>query len=88
MKLPKVTQLIFLMKAVLRGFPGGSVVKNPASAGDVGSIPDLGRPRVPWNHGAHAPQLLSLCLRARETRLLKTDCMPRAHALRQDKPPQ
>ena len=26
------------------GFPGSSVVKNlPASAGDVGSIPDLGR---------------------------------------------
>ena len=28
----------------LRGFPGGSVVKNPpANAGDVGSIPGLGR---------------------------------------------
>ena len=27
-----------------RGFPGGSVVKNlPASAGDTGSIPGLGR---------------------------------------------
>ena len=27
-----------------RGFPGGSVVKNPpANAGDVGSIPGLGR---------------------------------------------
>ena len=27
-----------------QGFPGGSVVKNlPASAGDTGSIPDLGR---------------------------------------------
>ena len=27
-----------------RGFPGGSVVKNPlANAGDTGSIPDLGR---------------------------------------------
>ena len=27
-----------------RGFPGGSVVKNPpANAGDVGSIPDLGK---------------------------------------------
>ena len=27
------------------GFPGGSVVKNPpANAGDVGSIPELGRP--------------------------------------------
>ena len=29
----------------LRGFPGGSVVKNlPANAGDMGSIPGLGRP--------------------------------------------
>ena len=28
----------------LWGFPGGSVVKNPpANAGDMGSIPDLGR---------------------------------------------
>ena len=28
----------------LEGFPGGSVVKNlPANAGDVGSIPGLGR---------------------------------------------
>ena len=27
------------------GFPGGSVVKNaPANAGDMGSIPGLGRP--------------------------------------------
>ena len=27
------------------GFPGGSVVKNPpANAGDMGSIPDPGRP--------------------------------------------
>ena len=27
-----------------RGFPGGSMVKNPpANAGDMGSIPDLGR---------------------------------------------
>ena len=26
-----------------RSFPGGSVVKTPASAGDMGSIPDLGR---------------------------------------------
>ena len=32
------------------GFPGGSVVKNlPASAGDMGSIPDLGRPHM-WQN--------------------------------------
>ena len=30
------------------GFPGGLVVKNPpANAGDMGSIPDLGRPNAP-----------------------------------------
>ena len=29
----------------MEGFPGGAVVKNlPANAGDVGSIPGLGRP--------------------------------------------
>ena len=26
-----------------RGFPGGSVVKNPCQVGDVGAIPGLGR---------------------------------------------
>ena len=32
------------------GFPGGSVAKNlPASAGEVGSISDLGRPRAGGN---------------------------------------
>ena len=33
------------------GFPGGSVVKNlPASAGDMGSIPDLRRSYTPWSN--------------------------------------
>ena len=33
------------MLKVLKGFPGGSVVKNlPANAEDVGSVPGLGRP--------------------------------------------
>ena len=32
----------------LRDFPGGSVVKNPpASAGDMGSSPGLGRSHMP-----------------------------------------
>ena len=32
-------------------FPGGSVVKNPpANAGDVGSIPDLGRSHRPGSN--------------------------------------
>ena len=34
----------------LRGFPGGSVVKNPfTSAGDMGSIPSLGRSHLLWS---------------------------------------
>ena len=40
------------------GFPGGSVVKNPpAKAGDMGSIPDLGRLHMPQSNEARAPQL-------------------------------
>ena len=36
------------LKISLKGFPGGSVVKNlPVSAGDTGSVPDLGRSHVP-----------------------------------------
>ena len=34
-----------------KGFPGGSVVKNPsASAGDTGSIPGPGRSQMPWGN--------------------------------------
>ena len=33
------------------GFPGGTVVKNlPANAGDMGSVPGLGRSHVPWSN--------------------------------------
>ena len=40
-----------------RGFPGGSVVKNPpADAGDIASSPGPGGSHMPWSHGAHAPQ--------------------------------
>ena len=54
------------------GFPGGSVVKNtPANVGDMGSIPDLGRSRVPQSNWAHAPQLLSLCSIAQELQKAK-----------------
>ena len=42
-------------------FPGGSAVKNmPASAGDVGSIPGLGRFHMLWGSWACGPQILSL----------------------------
>ena len=34
-----------------RGFPGGTVVKNPpANAGDAGSIPGLGRSHMPQSN--------------------------------------
>ena len=36
--------LLTTVHTAFQGFPGGSVVKNlPASAGDVGSVPGLGR---------------------------------------------
>ena len=40
-------------------FPGGTVDKNPpASAGNMGLIPGLGRFHMLWSNKAHAPQLL------------------------------
>lgn len=37
--------------SLLRGFPGGAVEKNPrANAGDMGSVPALGRPHIPWSN--------------------------------------
>ena len=34
-----------------RDFSGGAVVKNPsANAGDMGSIPGLGRSHMPWSN--------------------------------------
>ena len=53
-------------------FPGGKAVKNPpANAGDTGSSPGPGRSHIPQSNYACAPQLLSLCSRAREPQLLK-----------------
>ena len=43
------------------GFPGGAVVENlPATAGDMGSSPGLGRSHMPRSSWAREPQLLSL----------------------------
>ena len=40
-------------------YPGGPVVKNPpANAGDMGSIPGLGRPCMPWSKQARVPRPL------------------------------
>ena len=52
----RVYRVIFLggfchLKKNAGGFPGGTVVKNPpASAGDMGSSPGLGRSHMPWSN--------------------------------------
>ena len=66
----------------------------PASAGDMGSSPGLGRSHMPRSNWARTPQLLSLHSRAREPQLLSPRAtatearVPRAHAPQQDKPSQ
>ena len=79
----------------MEGFPGGTVVKNPpANAGDTGSSPGLGRSHMPQSNEACAPQLLSLCSRARGPQLLSLHATtteahaPRACTPQQEKPPQ
>ena len=69
------------------------MVKNlPASAGDMGLIPGLGRPHMPRSNKARAPQLLSLRSRASEPQLLNPRAttteahVPRVHAPQQEKP--
>ena len=49
--------------------------------------PALARLHVLQNNKAHAPQLLSSCPRACESKLPMPSC-PRAQALQQEKPPQ
>ena len=51
----------------------------PANAGDMGSIPGLGKRHMLWSNKGCAPQLLSLHFRAQEPRLLKPS-RPRACA--------
>ena len=61
---------------LLLDFPGGAVVKNPpASAGDTGLTPGLGRSHMPRSNWARALQLLRLRSRAREPQLLKPVCL-------------
>ena len=56
---------------ICRDFPGGAVVENPpANAEDTGSSPGLGRSHMPQSNWVCAPQLLSLCSRARAPQLL------------------
>ena len=61
-----------IFKTNTLGFSGASVVKSlPANAGDTGSIPDLGKSHMPQSRWDGAPQILSLCSRAREPRLAR-----------------
>ena len=40
-----------IKKRTTRGFPGGTVVKNPsANAGDTSSSPGPGRSHMPWSN--------------------------------------
>ena len=78
-----------------KDFPGGAVVKNlPANTGDTGSIPGPRGYHMPRSNYVRVPQLLSLRSRARKPQLLSPRAtttetrVPRAHALRQEKPPQ
>ena len=80
------------MEKFYQDFPGGPEVKNlPANAG---LIPGLIRFHMPQGNQACAPQLLSLYSRAQELQLLGPCAAatkahaPRAHPLRQKKPPQ
>ena len=71
-------RMAVIKKTTNRGFPGGTVVKNPSNAGDTGSIP--GPDAV--EQLSHAPQILSLCSIAQEPQLLSPHvetaeaCMP------------
>ena len=64
----------------LGGFFGGSLVKNPpAHAGDTGLISDWEDPTY-LGYLSCVPQLLSLCSRAGEPRLLRSPCARTAEA--------
>ena len=68
---------LYVLKLIIRGFLGGAVVENlPANAGDTGSSPGLGRSYMPRSNWAREPQLLSLrvwslCSAKRETAIMR-----------------
>ena len=73
---------IFFFLNYLLDFPGGTVDKSlSANAGDTGSIPDLGRFRMPWSNQARLPQLLSPRAASTETHA------PGPCAPQEEKPP-
>ena len=58
--LVSVLRLWFSFCLPFGGFPGGSVVKNlSVNAGDMCSIPGLGRSHMLWSNQTHGPQLES-----------------------------
>ena len=65
------------LKLLLSGFPGGAVVESlPANAGDMGSIPGLGRSHMLRSNRVCEPQLLSLrvwslCSATREAAIVR-----------------
>ena len=73
------------LKSSHKGFPGGSVVKNPpANAGDTGSIPDPERSHMPLHYNCWACALdpgshsyWACMLQLKTTR-------PRVHGLQQE----
>ena len=69
-----------------RGFPGGSVVKNPpAKARDTGLVPDQGRSHMLKSNQTRAPRLWTLYSGARKLQRPKP-MRPRARARQQEKP--
>ena len=59
-KANKQTKICWILVWARPALSEGPVVKNPpASAGDMGLIPDLGRFHMPWGNQAHTLQLLS-----------------------------
>ena len=78
----KINSLKKKRNQVRQDFPGSPVVGSlPASAGDIGSIPGLGRSHMLQGSWACVPQLLSWHAATTEA------CLPRARALQQEKPP-
>ena len=62
-----------LRSAGVRGFLGGPVVKSlPCSAGDTGSILDLGRSHMLQSSQASVPQLLALRAEMREAATMRS----------------
>ena len=64
----KIQKSLYQRAEKARGFPGGSaVVALLATAGDTGSIPDLGRSHLSGSNEACGPQLLICALEPRDT---------------------